>query len=310
MTDPRMEQAALLAVCRNANGPWWNVGLLAEEAGSALALIEGGPDAVESVELLEAMFPAESRHRAAAAIGAFTGVLDAASAKGDKLITVLDKDYPTNLRLVYDRPPFLFVRGALPADGVRSLAVVGTRTASEEGLAIAAELGAALAKKNVTVFSGMARGVDGAAHKAAIDAGGITVAVIGSGINLVYPPEHADLAERIVQSGGALVSQFFPDDPPSGFRFPLRNRTMSGLALGTAVIEASHTSGARMQARVALEHGKRVFLFSHLVTREKWAQGMLSRRIGAVEVESIKPIIDVIDTLEVREQAAAQLTLA
>jgi DNA processing protein len=235
-------------------------------------------------------------------------VIDVAAAKGDRLVTVLDEDYPTNLRLVYDRPPFLFVRGVLPADGLRSLAVVGTRNASPRGLETAGKLAHALATKSVTVISGLARGIDGAAHEAAIAAGGRTVAVIGTGINLVYPAEHRDLAARIVETGGALVSQFFPDQPPSRFRFPLRNRTMSGLALGTAVIEASHTSGARMQARIALEHGKRVFLLSGLVTQEKWAQGMLRR--GAIEVASIRPIVDVIDTLDVRQQQASQLTLA
>jgi len=306
--EQRIEQAAILALCRHSSAPWWNISLLVEEAGGAVALLDSGADAVESVELLALTIDDDARHDAAAVVEEMGRTIEQAGAKGARVISVLDEDYPANLRLVYDRPPFLFVRGALPTDDVRSLAVVGTRSASGEGLTAARSLAEQLTRRSVSVISGLARGIDAAAHEGALDAGGHTVAVVGTGIDIVYPKEHADLAERIVRSGGALVSQFLPGQPPSRFRFPLRNRTMSGLALGTAVIEASHTSGARMQARIALEHGKRVFLLSRLVTREPWARGMLAR--GAVEVESIEPIIDVIDTLEARKQQAAQLSIA
>ena len=231
------------------------------------------------------------------------------AAEGDTLVTVLDDGYPTNLRLGYDRPPFLFVRGRLPSSQTRALAVVGTRSASPEGLAQARRLAEGLVQREVTVLSGLARGIDSAAHEATLEAGGRTVAVMGTGLRLVYPRENAELAQRIVEAGGALVSQFFPDSPPTRYRFPLRNRTMSGLALGTAVVEAGQTSGARMQARLALEHGKRVFLVSGLVTREAWAQRMLQRP-GVTAVSSVDEILEVVETLErTVQRPAEQLTL-
>jgi DNA processing protein len=305
----RREQAAVLALCRHSSGPWWNVAQLVEEAGSALAILEQGAPGVETPELLETTVPDRGREAAAAELDSFEQLIAAEADRGDMLVTVLDADYPTNLRLGYDRPPFLFVRGRLPPSGTRSLAVVGTRSASPEGLEQARRLADGLARRDVTVVSGLALGIDAAAHEATLAAGGSTVAVMGTGIRLVYPREHAELASRIVEAGGALVSQFFPESPPTRFRFPLRNRTMSGLALGTAVVEASHTSGARMQARLALEHGKRVFLVSGLVTREKWAQRLLERP-GVTEVSSVDQILEVVEALERHgQQATEQLTL-
>jgi DNA processing protein len=306
----RRERAAVLALSRRASGSWWNVAQLVDEAGSALALIDRAEAVIETPEVLDAALPPEARERAAGDLGAFEDVIAAAAAHGDELITVLDDAYPTNLRLVYDRPPFLFVRGRLPSPAATTLAVVGTRRASAEGLEQARRLADGLARRDVVVISGLAKGVDTAAHEATLDAGGCTVAVMGTGLRRVYPPDNADLAARIVEAGGALVSQFFPDAPPRNFHFPIRNRTMSGLALGTAVVEASHTSGARMQARIALEHGKRVFFVSGLVTRERWAQAML-RRPGVTEVSSVDEVLAVVDELQRHGQKPTeQLTLA
>jgi DNA processing protein len=262
------------------------------------------------VELLQATLPDEGRRKALSDLSEFEDLIRATRDVGDEIVTVLDDAYPTNLRLVYDRPPFLFVRGTLSGPGLRALAVVGTRAASAEGLEHARQLATALADRGVTVISGLARGIDAAAHEATLASGGTTVAVMGTGIRRVYPAEHEDLARRIVESGGALVSQFFPDSPPATFHFPLRNRTMSGLAAGTAVVEASEKSGARMQARIALEHGKRVFLASGLVTGERWAQRLLERP-GAMEVDSVEAILEMVDALESRSsRPAEQLTLA
>ncbi len=219
---------------------------------------------------------------------------------------MLDDAYPSNLRMVYDRPPFLFVRGRLEPGDTLALAVVGTRSASEAGLQEADGIARGLVERGITVVSGLAKGIDAAAHEGALAAGGRTIAVIGTGIQLVYPREHADLTERIVASGGAVVSQFWPDSPPTRFRFPMRNRTMSGLALGTVVVEASHTSGARMQARIALEHGKRVFLVRDLVTHEPWAQKYRDHA-GATEVASVDDVLEVVERLD---EPVAQLTLA
>jgi DNA processing protein len=119
---------------------------------------------------------------------------------------------------------------------------------------------------------------------------------MGTGINTVYPARHSELAERIVESGGALVSQFWPDAPPTKWSFPMRNVVMSGMGVGTVVVEASKTSGAKMQARLALEHGKRLFLVNTLVLREEWAQ-RYARHPGTTVVESVDDVVDVLAAL-------------
>ncbi|MGP0109166.1 MAG: DNA-processing protein DprA [Acidimicrobiales bacterium] len=210
-----------------------------------------------------------------------------------RLVTVLDDDYPENLRKVYNHPPFLFVRGDLLPDDSRSLAVVGTRSASPEGRQRAFDLAFELARRRVTVISGMAAGIDTSAHTGAIEGGGRTVAVMGTGIDGIYPKQNAGLAEQIV-THGALISQFWPGAPPRSSNFPLRNVVTSGMAVGTVVIEASATSGAKMQARLALEHGKRVLLMDDLVMHEQWAQNYSKRR-GAQVVTSVEDILDVLD---------------
>ena len=154
---------------------------------------------------------AERLERAALAI-------DEAASRGARLTTVLDDDYPANLRLVHDLPPFLFYRGTLERADARSIAVVGTRQASSDGLKRARQMARGLVQSGVTVLSGLARGIDTAAHEEALAQGGRTVAVLGTGILRQYPPENTELAERIVESG-ALVSQFWPAQGQRGTRF-------------------------------------------------------------------------------------------
>lgn len=293
----RQEQAAVMALCSHAKRDWHLVAQLVEETGSALALVEGRLSGFEPSELLAAVDEAGYRV-GAEELASFALLIERAEERGAALVTVLDDDYPTNLRQAYDRPPYLFIRGELRPEDERALAVVGTRSASPAGIDQAERFARDLVEHGVTVISGLARGIDTAAHEATLAAGGRTIAVLGTGIEIVYPRENVDLAQRIVDSGGALVSQFPPEAPPTRFRFPLRNRTMSGLALGTIVIEASHTSGARMQARIALEHGKRAFLVSGLVSHERWAQAFLEKRPGANEVASADEVLAIVDALE------------
>ena len=204
--------------------------------------------------------------------------LEAAAAQGARMTTVLDDDYPTNLRFIHNLPPFLFYRGVLdPHLDARSIAVVGTRKATDEGLNRARAMARKLAEHGVSIVSGLARGIDTAAHRAALDAGGRTIAVFGTGINMVYPAENIDLVEEIIDTGGVVVSQFFPTAKPSTWSFPKRNEVTSGISQGTVVIEAPHRSGARMQARLAYEHGKQVFLVESLATAQEWAKTMLQR---------------------------------
>jgi DNA processing protein len=212
--------------------------------------------------------------------------------------TVFDNTYPSNLSVVFDKPPLIFIKGEWreDLDGL-AVAVVGTRKPSAEGVKRAQVAARRLAQEGVTVISGLAVGIDNAAHTAALDADGRTVAVIGTGIDRVYPRENAALAARIVASSGALVSQFFPDQPPTQWSFPMRNVTMSGLSLATLVIEAGETSGARQQARHALMHGRTVFLASSLVRQHTWARKMMDEGYGGARALAIESIDEVIDRL-------------
>jgi DNA processing protein len=228
---------------------------------------------------------------------------------GARLVTVLDDDYPANLRLIHNLPPFLFVRGELRRDDARSVAVVGTRDATADGLKRAAKMAAGLATSDVTVVSGLARGIDTTAHESALAAGGRTIAVIGTGILRTYPAANAELAERVAASG-ALVSQFWPRQHPAQHTFPRRNVVMSGIGQGTVVVEASRTSGAKLQARHALAHGKRLFLVHSLVTDQAWARKYLEQ--GAIEVSSVDDVLERLKAparIEEVARARRQLTL-
>ncbi len=230
--------------------------------------------------------------------------LEAASVVGARLITVLDRDYPANLRLIPNLPPFLFYRGELREDDARSVAVVGTRQASDDGIRRAAKMSRLLAEQGVTVVSGLAKGIDTAAHRAALDAGARTVAVLGTGITRCYPSANRDLAEAITASG-VLVSQFWPTSPPSRYNFPRRNVVTSGISQGTIVIEATSTSGAKMQARLALDHGKKVFLIHSLVTSQPWARDYVGKR-GAIEVADVEEVSTQLAAPERVRQATEQ----
>ncbi|HWC38809.1 MAG TPA: DNA-processing protein DprA, partial [Acidimicrobiales bacterium] len=255
----RREAAGLLALAETTTGPWSEVADAVEAAGTTSPLVAARRETVE-------------------AAGRWLAALDRLVAGDPELgiVTVLDDDYPANLAQVFDRPPFLFARGRLLPSDARSVAVVGTRQPCDAGRQTTRELAAGLARAGVTVVSGLARGLDTDAHTGALAAGGRTIAVLGRGIRCPYPPENADLALRIGRAG-AVVSQFWPDAPPSRTSFPRRNVVTSGIALATLVVEASATSGARLQARLAREHGRPVFLVDSLVRREAWASALVEQ---------------------------------
>ena len=177
---------------------------------------------------------------------------------GVQAVTWYDDGYPSRLKEIYDLPPVLYLRGELLAEDERSLAVVGTRRATAYGREVGHRMSFDLAQAGVTVVSGLARGIDAIAHRAAIDAGGRTLAVLGSGLDVIYPAEHAKLAAEIAENG-ALVSEHPLGTRPSSQNFPRRNRIMSGMTLGTVVIEAGGGSGALITARHALEQDREVF---------------------------------------------------
>jgi DNA processing protein len=252
------EQAALVALLRTSERPWQQYADLVEEAGSALTLLreEQGLLAEDRLEDVQAE------------IGRW-------HARGMRLVTVLDPDYPENLRGVHDRPPLIFVAGRMQPADARSVAVVGARAASTRGTSMAAAIARSLVEQGYTVVSGLAAGIDTAAHTAALASGGRTLAVIGTGLGRCYPPQNAALQRRIAHQC-AVISQFWPDAPPTRRSFPMRNGVMSGLALATTIVEAAQTSGSRMQARLALAHGRPVLLMQWLLT-QAWARELAAR---------------------------------
>jgi DNA processing protein len=292
-----MQPLDLLALCRYRDISW---SFLAREAQRQVEVdrllageaVEDSPAARKSLAIL-----VEGRSDFAVVRAAVEELVASTERDGIRLTTVLDDDYPLNLRVVDNLPPFLFYRGRLDLSDALSVAVVGTRDASQEGLGRARKMSALLAQHHVTVLSGLARGIDTAAHSACLDAGGRTIAVLGSGIRRIYPPENEALAERIV-AAGAVVSQFWPDASPTKATFPRRNVVTSGMGQGTVVIEASSTSGAKMQARLAIEHGKLVFLIASLVTSHKWARSYL----GRPRVYEVSDVDDIIRRLRSPEQ--------
>ena len=166
--------------------------------------------------------------------------------------------YPSRLRQIYDYPPVLYVKGNLPAEDDSCLAIVGTRRPTIYGRQVTEEIASDLARSRITIVSGLARGIDSVAHRAALDAGGKTIAVFGSGLDIVYPAENARLAQSIIEHG-ALVSEFPLGVKPRPENFPLRNRIMSGLSHGVLVVEAGEKSGALITAHQAAEQNREVF---------------------------------------------------
>lgn len=297
------ERAAVLALVkatqrREQGGEWYLTAALVENAGSALRLLEAdwatSEEQVRGSDLLSRVQPDD--------LDRYIELIAGYEQRGIACLTVLDETYPVNLRSIYNKPPFLFVKGRLLPTDDKSIAIVGTRAASEEGVRRTRRLARELVDRDVTVLSGLALGIDTAAHTEALRAGGRTVAVIGTGIDRVYPKENAALAEAIVETG-AIVSQFWPDAPPTKYSFPMRNVVMSGMSVGSVVVEASYTSGAKMQARLALDHGKRLFLMRSLVMQEPWAQ-KYAQKPRVTVVDRVDDVLAVIDA-SMREPDAA-----
>ncbi len=186
------------------------------------------------------------------------GEMEALDRAGIGALTWVDPGYPRLLRQIADPPPALYVKGEMSEADAWAVAIVGTRRASVYGREAAEMLAAEFARSNVTVVSGLARGIDAVAHQAALSAGGRTVAVLGSGVDVIYPAEHRKLAGDIA-ARGALVSDYPPGTQPEAMNFPPRNRIISGLSLGTVVVEADEQSGALITVDFALDQGRDVF---------------------------------------------------
>jgi DNA processing protein len=212
-------------------------------------------------------------------------------AEGIEVVTLQHESYPDLLREVPGPPPVIFLRGTITLNDRRAVAIVGTRRLSRYGREMAQALARDLAQAGVTIVSGLARGVDGVAHAAALDAGGRTIAVLGNGVRSVYPPEHRQLAERIAEQG-AVLSDFHPDAPPDGPNFPARNRLISGLALGVVVVEAPMRSGALITVDFAADQGRDVFAVPGSVLSPASAGCNRILRDGARPVRSAEDVLE------------------
>jgi DNA processing protein len=210
---------------------------------------------------------------------------------GVKIIPFGSGIYPARLRSIADPPPCLYVKGEIRREDDKAVAVIGTRSASHYGRRVARDLCRGLASLGFTVISGMARGIDGVAHDEALNAGGRTIAVLGSGVDRAYPPEHRKLYDRISENG-AVISELPLGAPPLAFNFPARNRLISGLSAGVVVVEATEKSGSLITAAIALEQGREVFAVPGEVGSSRSRGGHRLIRQGAKLVENVDDILE------------------
>src|SRR5437016_3715091 len=239
-----------------------------------LALLRLPPEAIESIASRELHARAESEIERVRQLGGDILVLD-------------DGVYPALLRETYDPPVVLYVRGAWDECLERPcVAIVGSRRCSTYGQNAALMMSRELAQRGVTIISGLARGIDAAAHRGALEAGGRTVAVMGTGLDQVYPRDHKKLADEILNRGGAVVTQFPLGTPPVSENFPYRNRVISGLSLGVLVVEAAENSGSLITARLAMEQNREVFAVpGNITSRNSFGTNYLIKGAGAKLVQ-------------------------
>ncbi len=231
---------------------------IAQRFGSLHQALEAGPRAIvaANLNLKQEALDYLAGDPDLEALGVWA--VGAAKAAGARVVLLADEWYPARLREIANPPPLLYVRGSL-APEARRVAVVGSRDADEKGLEIARSFGDALARAGVTVVSGGARGIDTAAHDGAFWGSGASVAVLGCGIDVVYPPENGDVFDRIARGSGAVVSEFAPGTQPLPHNFPRRNRTIAGLCDAIVVVRAALQSGALITANHAAKEGRRIF---------------------------------------------------
>lgn len=262
---------------------------LLERFGSAEAVFAATRAELESLRLkpeaVESIMTRDLFERAAQEV-------ERVRAMGADILLLDDGVYPALLREIFDPPITLYVKGEW-ADCLEQpcVAVVGSRRSSTYGQNAAVMLARELATRGVTIISGLARGIDAAAHKGALEAGGRTVAVMGTGLDEVYPRDHRRLAEEILEKGGALVSEFPLETPPAPQNFPYRNRVISGLSLGVLLVEAAENSGSLITARLALEQSREVFAVpGNITSRNSFGTNYLIKGAGAKLVQQWQDI--------------------
>jgi DNA processing protein len=296
--DPN-EQRALIALSLVPGVGAGRIRALLAQFGSATAVMSASRTALTRVDGVGPQTAA-----AIVEFGDYAAVdrqLERAAQIGATLIMPWDDRFPRRLRQIYDPPALLWMRGTLtPADG-RALAIVGTRRCTEYGRRRAHRFAQDLAQHGFTIVSGLAYGIDAAAHRGALDAGGRTLAVLGSGVNRIYPSKHTDLARSILKQG-ALLSEYALDTPPDASNFPERNRIVSGMTLGTLVVESHHEGGALITARMAVEQNREVFAVPGDVGRK--ASVGTNRLIQRGHAKLVLDVDDILDELGIASAAA------
>ncbi|MFQ5569068.1 MAG: DNA-processing protein DprA [Rhodothermales bacterium] len=299
------EQRALIALSLVSGVGPGRIRALVARFGSALAALHASSQALATVPGIGA--------QTAAAIASFDdhGAVDAQVQRAEQqnitLLPAWDERFPRLLRQIYDPPAFLWVRGALSRQDERAIAIVGTRRASEYGWRMAREFAVELAQRGFTVISGLAYGIDAAAHRGALEAGGRTLAVLGSGADRIYPAKHARLAGEIAEQG-AVLSEYPLGAAPDAPNFPRRNRVISGLSLGVLVVEAYEKGGALITARLAVEQNREVFALPSAVHHRA---GMgANRLIQRGHAKLVLTVDDMLDELGFADQPQASTSEA
>ena len=227
---------------------------------------------------------------------------------GIQVLTWEDPGYPRRLKEIDQPPPVIYLRGELLPEDEWAVAVVGTRRTSAYGRQMTEEIASTLARSGITVVSGLARGIDAIAHLTSLNAGGRTLAVLGSGVDRIYPPENRRLADQIIQHG-ALISDYPPGTPPEGVNFPPRNRIISGLSMAVVVVEAGQTSGALITASFAADQGREVFALPGNVTAPQSQGTNRLIRDGAYPLLDPAEILEVLELTMVTQHRAARVVL-
>jgi DNA processing protein len=235
--------------------------------------------------------------------------------QGIKVLIWQDSAYPTHLKEIDQPPPVLYIRGEITEEDHWAVAIVGTRQVTAYGRQVTEELASTLVHNGVTVVSGLARGVDSIAHSASLKAGGRSLAILGSGVDKIYPPEHRQMADKIL-SQGALISNYAPGTPPESTNFPSRNKIISGLSMAVVVVEAGETSGALITAEFALEQGRQVFAIpgNIMAPQSKGCNRLIAN--GASPLLSAEDVLEALDLTrnierrEVRKSVSADATEA
>lgn len=227
-------------------------------------------------------------------------ILEKTERIGAQIMTYWDDDYPNLLREIYDPPLMLWIKGERSVLDTDAISIVGTRRVGNYGKKMAQKFAKELVDQNLTIISGLAYGTDGAAHKATVDAGGKTVAVLGSGIDWIYPSDHKGLAKEIVDTGGAVISEFPLGTAPEMGNFPVRNRIVSGMSLGTLVVASGLEGGSMITAKSALDQNREVFVVPHPVGHPNaiGCNSLIKRGMGKL----VQNVDDILTEIEVHLQ--------